>query len=494
MRLVVARVNHETNTFSPVPTPLEAFDPRWDEHARASAQGTRTAMGAFLDVAAELGADVSTPVFATANPSGPVEDAAYEAMSDAIVSAVAKGCDAVLLDLHGAMVTEGRDDGEGELLERVREAAPRVPVAVALDLHGNVTQRMIDHADIVVSFKTYPHVDMYETGERAGRLLARTLNRQIAPVMAWRRLPMMTHTLRVATASGAMQRCVQAAAKAEHDGLLSVSVLPGFALADIPAPCLSVIAIADGDSAAASAVAERIAGQAWDDRAAFIYPGEPLSRSIARARDLDASSGGSKPILLLDHGDNCMSGGTCDDMDVLAAALEQGLANILVGPVCDPEAVDRLIATRPGVRTSIAVGGKRALVKLGITKRPLMLEGSVRAICDGRFTVSGPTYTGQTMEMGRTVLFDAGAVRLVITERTQEPLDIGVFACVGEDIARARYVLLKSRMYCRPVFEPLARGVVECDSRGVTSSDFGLFPYRRLTRPVYPLDPDATRV
>jgi microcystin degradation protein MlrC len=146
------------------------------------------------------------------------------------------------------------------------------------------------------------------------------------------------------------------------------------------------------------------------------------------------------------------------------------------------------------VRTSIAVGGKRALVKLGITKRPLMLEGSVRAICDGRFTVSGPTYTGQTMEMGRTVLFDAGATRLVITERTQEPLDIGVFACVGEDIARARYVLLKSRMYCRPVFEPLARGVVECDSRGVTSSDFGLFPYRRLTRPVYPLDPDATRV
>lgn len=491
MRLVVARMNHETNTFSPVPTPLAAFDPRWDEQARASARGTRTAMGAFLDVAAELRAEVRTPVFATANPSGPVEDAAYEAMSDAIVNAVAAGCDAVLLDLHGAMVTDTREDGEGELLERVRHASAGAPIAVALDLHGNVTQRMIDNADIIVSFKTYPHVDMYETGERAGRLLVRLLAGQIAPVTAWRRLPMMTHTLRVATSHGAMQRCVQAASEAEHDGLLSVSVLPGFALADIPAPCLSVVAIANGDAAQASAAAERIARQAWEERADFIYPDEPLSRSIMRAREL-GSTGDSKPILLLDHGDNCMSGGTCDDMDVLATALEQGLANILVGPVCDPEAVDRLLTAGRGARVGLAVGNKRPLVKLGIRKRPLVLEGIVRAISDGRFTVTGPTYTGQTMEMGRTVLFDAGVARLVLTERTQEPLDLGVFTCVGEDVARARYVLLKSRMYCRPVFEPLARGVIECDGRGVTSSDFSLFPYRRLVRPVFPLDPDTT--
>lgn len=491
MRLVIARVSHETNTFSPVPTPLGAFDPRWDEEALASAKGTRTAMGAFVDLAAELRAEVSTPVFATANPGGPVEDAAYEAMSDAIVNAVAKGCDAVLLDLHGAMVTDSRDDGEGELLERVRKAAPGVPVAVALDLHGNVTRRMVDHADIIVSFKTYPHIDMYETGEQAGRLLARMLAREITPVMAWRRLPMMTQTLRVATGHGAMQRCVQSAARAEQEGLLSVSVLPGFALADIAHPCFSVIAIADADSAAASAVVEGIARQAWNDRADFIYPGEPLSRSISRARALGQSED-SKSILLLDHGDNCMSGGTCDDMDVLGEALKQGLTDILVGPVCDPQAVDRLITAGRGAHVSLAVGNKRALVKLGISKRPLVLDGTVRAISDGRFIVTGPTYTGQAMDMGRTVLFDTGDARLVLTERTQEPLDVGVFGCIGEDAARARYVLLKSRMYCRPVFEPLARGVIECDSRGVTSSDFSLFPYQRLERPVYPLDSDVT--
>jgi microcystin degradation protein MlrC len=139
-------------------------------------------MGAFLDLAAGAGADVSTPLFAMANPSGPVDDAGYERMASAIVDAVAQGCDGVMLDLHGAMVTQTREDGDGELLERVRAAAPGVPIAVALDLHGNVTQRMIDNADIVVGFKTYPHIDMYETGERAGRLLLRMLAGEITPV------------------------------------------------------------------------------------------------------------------------------------------------------------------------------------------------------------------------------------------------------------------------------------------------------------------------
>ena len=214
MRFVIARLNHETNTFSPVPTPLEAFEPRWGRDAFEAASGTRTAMGAFLDLAAELGAEVVTPVLAWADPSGPVDDAAYERITDSIVEAVGEGCDAVLLDLHGALVTAGRPDGEGELLERVRAAAPRVPITVALDLHGNITGRMVENADILVSFKTYPHVDMYEAGALAGRLLARTLAGEIRPVVAWRRPPLMTHTLRSATDEGAMHRAVEAAREA----------------------------------------------------------------------------------------------------------------------------------------------------------------------------------------------------------------------------------------------------------------------------------------
>lgn len=499
MRLVIARVNHETNAFSPVPTPLAAFEPRWNDAAHAAARGSRTAMGAFLDLAAEAGADVRTPLFAMANPSGPVDDNAYEAMADVIVDAVARGCDGVLLDLHGAMVTQSREDGDGDLLARVRAAAPGVPIGVALDLHGNVTQRMIDSADVIVGFKTYPHVDMHETGAHAGRLLLRMLAGEIRPRLAWSRPPLMTHTLRSATAHGPMQRAVHAARDAEREGMLGASVFAGFALSDTSAPCLSVVTMADGDVMRASACAERIARDAWDARDGFVYASEPLDASMRRAREL-ANGPGSGPVLLLDHGDNCMSGGTCDDMDVLRAALAHGLDGILAGPICDPEAVARMIDAGQGARLRVQIGNKRPLVSLGIRKTPLALEGVVKTIGDGCFTVTGPIYTGQPVAMGRTVVFVAGTVRLVLVERTQEPLDLGVFTCAGEAATRSRYLLLKSRMYCRPVFEPLAKGVVECDGRGVTSSDYSLFPFRRVVRPVYPLDtdtrwdiPDATR-
>ena len=490
MRLVVARLNHETNAFSPVPTSLDAFEPKWHADATAAARGSRTAMGAFLDLAASAGAEAITPLFAMANPSGPVDDDAYEKMTAAIVDSVAEGCDGVLLDLHGAMVTQTCEDGDGQLLERVRAAVPGVPIAVALDLHGNVTQRMIDNADIVVGFKTYPHVDMYETGAHAGRLLFRTLAGDIRPALGWSQPPLMTHTLRSATAKGAMHHAVEAARRAEREGLLAATVFAGFALSDTAAPCLSVVAVADGSCSEATRCAERIARAAWDERSGFVYRSDPLADSMRRALEL-ARSTGRGPVLLLDHGDNCMSGGTCDDMDVLREALVQGLDDIVAGPICDSEAVAQLVDAGKGARVAVRVGNKRPLAKLGIRKAPLALEGVVERVADGSFTISGPIYTGQRVDMGRAVLLNTGRARLVLVERTQEPLDLGVFACVGEDVTRHRYVLVKSRMYCRPVFEPLARAVVECDGRGVTSSDYSLFPFARVARPVYPLDPDT---
>jgi microcystin degradation protein MlrC len=349
---------------------------------------------------------------------------------------------------------------------------------------------MVANADVIVGFETYPHVDMYETGERAARLAVRTLAGEIKPKMAWCRAPMMTHTLRVATERGAMRRCIERARAAEREGMLSASVLPGFALADIPAPCFSAIAIADGDPARASSCAERITRAAWDERGDFVYRSEGLSDSIRRARETHARGGG--PILLLDHGDNCMSGGTCDDMEVLRAALDQGMENILAGPLCDPQAVAELFDAGQGATVTVAVGNKIPIGSARVRKDPLSLKGRVVALAaQGRFTVTGPTYTGETLNMGRTALFDTGRARLVIVERTQEPLDVGVFACIGADVSGADYLLLKSRMYCRPVFEPLARGVVECDGRGATSSDYGLFEYKRLMRPVFPLDPST---
>jgi microcystin degradation protein MlrC len=491
MKILIARMNHETNTFSPVATPLAAFGrngPTYGDDALNDNKGMQTAMAAFIDAAEREQADIVTPVSASANPSGLVEAAAYDAICAAIVSA-AVGCDAVMLDLHGAMVAENSNDGEGDLLERVRALLPDAPIAVALDLHGNVTQKMIDNADVIVSFKTYPHVDMYETGAHAARLMFDLIHGRAKPVIAWRQPPLLTHTLRSATAEGAMKRAVDAARAAEADGMLAVSVLSGFSLADIEAPCISVVVVGNGERAAAEAVAERIARQIWNEREDFVYRSAPLAESVAQAATHAAAlaADAGKPVLLLDHGDNCMSGGTCDTMDLLEEALKQKLDGIVSGPLCDPQAVAALMSAGVGSTVTVTIGNKVASDTVK-PRPPLAVTGVVRALTDGEYVISGPTYTGQRAFMGRAAVLDTGSVKLVMTERTHEPWDLGVFESVGIDPRRARFLLLKSRMYCRPVFVPIAAALVECDSRGVTSSDYGLFAFRHVKRPVYPLD------
>jgi microcystin degradation protein MlrC len=494
LKIVVARLNHETNTFSPIPTPLEAFAPQWGASAFLDQQGARTAMGGFLDVAAALGADIVTPLAAMASPSAAVAADAYTLMSDAIVRAVEDGCDAIMLDLHGAMVAENAEDGEGVLLERIRKIAPRTPLCVALDLHGNVTGKMVANADIMVSFKTYPHIDMYETGAHAGRLLAEMLQGQCRPLLGWRQLPLLAATLASNTSLSAMQRAVQAAKAAETEaGVLAVSVLAGFPLSDFRDAGMSVVVVADNDAALADRVAARIAGSIWDERADFVYDSKPLVQSLANAREM-AAAAGQGPVLLLDHSDNVMSGGTCNTMDVLEAVLAAGMSDIGVGPVSDPEAVAELMAVGVGGRATIRLGNKVALLAQGIEKTPLTLSGTVLAISDGRFQVTGPIYTGSAMQMGKSVLFDTGAAQIVVTEERVEPYDLGVFTSLGLDPAGKTYLILKSRMYCRPVFVPISKGLEECDSDsgGPTSSNFKLFPIRNVRRPVYPLDLDTS--
>lgn len=490
MRFIVARMNHETNTFSPVATPLASFNPRWDEDALQAGRGSRTAMGAFLSFAEARGAEVVTPVFATANPSGPVADEGFEAMSSAIVEAVRNGCDAVLLDLHGAMVTESLDDGEGELLARVRAIAPDVPLGVALDLHGNITERMVANADVLVGFKTYPHVDMHETGAHVARLVGRMLDEQLAPKRAWCHPPQLAHTLKMNTSvPGAMQDIIAAARRAEErPGVLAVSVFGGFPIADIPEAGVSVISIAETADLAAE-IARDMGGLLWERRAEFVYREQPLQQSIAAARAAWEGAG-QGPVLLLDHGDNCMSGGTCDTMDVLGEALAQGLDDIVVGPICDPDAVAAMMAAGVGALIELGIGNRVAMPRIGVSKDPLRLSGVVRVLGDGEYTISGPTYTGMRCFMGRAAVLDTDRARVLVTELPHEPWDLAVFTSVGLDPRACRTLILKSRMYCRPVFEPIAKAVVECASRGVTSSDYKLFRFEKLARPVFPLQDD----
>ena len=490
LKIVAARMNHETNTFSPVPTPLASFGPdgpTFGEAAYAQARGSRTALGAFIEAAEGRGATLSVAVSATANPSGRVEASAYERLAGAIVDEVRSGCDAILLDLHGAMVSEGFDDGEGELLRRIRSIAPDTPLAVALDLHGNITPQMVDAADVIVGFKTYPHVDMFETGAHAARLLFDWIDGAPRPHLAWAQPPLLSHTLRSATGEGAMRRAVERAQQLERDGLLAVTVFAGFSLADFRDAGVSVVAVGRTRDEAQSA-ADALARAIWQERDGFVYASEPLADSVARAHALLARAGG-RPVLLLDHGDNVMSGGTCDTTDVLQECLRHGLSNIGVGPLCDPDAVAAAVVAGVGGTVDLALGNVRPL-GLGSDPRPrLRVRARVLALTDGRFRITGPIYTGETWAMGRTAVLEADAFTVVVTERPMEPLDLGVFTSTGVDPARFALLILKSRMYCRPSFMPIAGGLVECDSRGVTSSDYGLFRFERLRRPIYPLDP-----
>lgn len=495
MKIVAARMNHETNTFSPVPTPLSSFGPdgpTFGAQAYAQGRGTRTGLGAFIAMAEARGDDIAVAVNATANPSGRVEDAAFERMAGSVVERVRGGCDLILLDLHGAMVTQSFDDAEGELLRRVRAVAPQTPLAVALDLHGNITQAMVEHADVIVGFKTYPHVDMHETGAHAARLAFEMVDTGRRPVLAWRQLPLLSHTLRSATGEGAMQRAVQGARELESQGLHAVSVFAGFSLADIADAGMSVVAVG-ADRAQAQAAADALARRIWAERAGFVYTSEPLAASVARAQVLRQQAGaGGGPVLLLDHGDNVMSGGSCDTTPVLEECLRQGLANIGMGPLADAETVAQAIAAGVGSTLRVRLGNKLPLGLPNGQPEPLALEVRVRAITDGRFRISGPIYTGETWAMGRTVVLAHAAGVLVVSERPMEPLDLGVFTSAGVNPTDFDFLILKSRMYCRPSFVPLGGGLAECDSRGVTSSDYGLFRFSKLRRPVHPLDARTT--
>ncbi|MCJ2046715.1 M81 family metallopeptidase [Methylobacterium sp. J-078] len=490
MRIVTARVNHETNTFSPLATPLAAFDPLWGAEALAAGRGSTTALGAFIRFAEGRGASLAVPVSAHANPSGPVADAGFQALSAAILDAIRPGCDAILLDLHGAMVTESHDDGEGELLARIRALAPGVPLGVALDLHGNITARMVANCDALAGFKTYPHVDMAETGSLVAGIVGRMLDEGLSPCRAFVHPPMLAHTLRMDTrVPGPMREAVAAARAAEgRSGVLAATIFGGFSLADLSEAGVSVTVTAESQEAADQA-AQDLAARLWAVRRDFVYDEAPLAESIAAARAALAGPGAG-PVLLLDHGDNCMSGGTCDVMDVLAAALGAGMDGILAGPICDPQAVAALHAAGAGARVVLDLGNRVPLPGFP-AQDPLRVFGTVPALGDGQYVITGPTYTGQRCSMGRAAVLDTGAARILVSEQPHEPWDLGVFTSLGLDPAAARVLILKSRMYCRPVFEPIARAVVECASRGVTSSDYGLFPFEKLARPVFPLDPDA---
>jgi len=494
MKLVIAQMKHETNTFSPVPTPIGRFAtgrplPPEGADAVAAYRGTGSAIAAFIELAEAAGADYVVPIAAAAWPSGPVDDAAFEHIAGRICAAVAEGCDGILLDLHGAMVTQSHEDGEGELLRRIRAIAPTTPIGVALDMHTNLYDAMGDLSTVIAGYQTYPHIDVHGTGLRAGRALLALLQNKAQPTMAYGRQPMLPAVMRQGTDDSPNKEIQARCREMEAQGALCASVFVGFPNADIEYAGLSAVVVTDNDPALAARWRDELLAMAWEARAQFVYQVEPLAQSMARAKALaDAKPAGSGPVVLLDHSDNCASGGTMDTMTVLGAMLDAGLDGAAAFAIFDPAAVQQMVAAGVGANVTLNLGGKLDMPSIGLKGEPRTVSGRVKLLCDGRYRNFGPMGAGELNDMGPTAVLDTGTVQIVIISNHVEPNDLAAFAAVGLSPQHLKVVMLKSRVHWRAGLRHLAHAVVECAGTGVCTSDYDLLAFKHVRRPIYPLD------
>ena len=494
MKLVIAQMKHETNTFSPVPTPLARFATASDvppEGAAAVAayKGTGSGLGAFIELAEAAGADYTVAIAANAWPSGPVENAAFEHICGKITAAVARGCDAILLDLHGAMVTQTYDDGEGELLRRIRAIAPDVPIGVAADMHTNLYDAMGNLATVIAGYQTYPHVDVYETGLRAGKAILALLAGQAKPTMAFGRQPMLPHVMRQGSDDEPNKSLQARCREMEAQGALSASVFVGFPNADIEYAGLSAVVVCDDDAAQAQRWCDELLEMAWSRRAEFVYQVEPLVDSMARAKALAAAKpAGSGPVVLLDHSDNCASGGTMDTMTVLGAMLDAGLSDAAAFAIFDPAAVKQMAAAGVGSTVTLSLGGKLDMPSIGLKGAPRTVTGRVRLLCDGRYRNRGPMGRGELNDMGLTAVLQVAGIDIVVISNHVEPHDLAALTAVGIAPDRLQYLMLKSRIHWRAGLRPMSHATLECAGTGVCSSDYELLGLHKVRRPIYPID------
>lgn len=499
MKLVIAMMQHETNTFSPLRASYADFgraigfdEPPSGAIVAETFAGADMALGAFLDLAKARAADVVLPIAAYAEPCGWVSDEAFERVAGSICAAVAAGCDGVLLDLHGAMVTESFDDGEGELLRRLRAVDPEVPIGVALDFHANLTPAMVDNATVITGYRTYPHIDMYETGARCGRTLLRLLDGEIRPRMTWGKLPLMSALLCQTPLAEPMRTPMNLAIAAEAEGrVLNASIFGGFPLADIPHVSLSALIVTDdkqaGDNQASGQdLCNRILDKAWQGRADFVFRPEALETTIARAKTLTEG-----PVVIADYGDNSGAGGQMDDMSVVREIVRQGLEDVAVGPVWDPESLAAMQAAGLGAEVTLQVGGKTDSPALGLKGRPLELRGRVKTLTDGRFQLQGDMMAGFPVNLGGTAVLDTGPLEIIVSGGRSEAYAPQYFSHAGIDPLKKRYLVVKSRQHFRAGFEPIAKQVLMAAGLGVCREEYTEMPFRNLTRPIYPLDVDC---
>ena len=489
MRIATGMVGHETNTFSKVPTTLASFEEgsyAVGEAIIPAFANTKTTTGGFIDRAEELGVELVPLLWAFATPSGTIEQSAYDTLKERFLRRLADAGpgDAVLLDLHGAMVTEAHEDGEGDFLEAVRAAVGSAPIVAVLDLHANITSKMADCADCLIGYDTYPHVDSHERGVEAMQLIHDTVAGRVQPVMAYRQLPLLTGPPSQCTLREPMAGVIRQLHKLEdRPGVLTATLSMGFPFADIRDAGASVLVTTDGDRELAARCADEFATSIWDQRQAFRSELVSVEEAIAQSRQAD-----SKPIVFAEGSDNPGGGGPCDGTHILRALVEADVENAVVAVIADHESVDCAIRAGVGQTVTLAVGGKTD----PLHGDPVTLSCYVRLISTGTFVHTGPMGKGLTGKMGRTAVVVAGGVSIVLTERRLQPYDDGLLRSLGITPEQMGLIVLKSAVHFRAAYGPIARRIIEVDTPGVHSPNLFGYDYRQVRRPIFPLDEDVT--
>ena len=486
-RVAVATLLFEANTFCPEPTTVADFYITEGAEIFEKLRGSNTEIWGFIDVLQAAGVEVVPGIDARAASGGTVARDAYEELKQRVLKSLLepKDIDAVLLCLHGAMAAEGADDAEGLLLEELRAELPKgVPLVVSMDHHANVTERKFRHADVIVGYDTYPHIDMGDTGRRAARVLLRMLRDGLKPATAFAKLPLIVPPENEQTTHGPMAEILATAKEIESQPRgVSASVFAAQPWMDIDEMGGSVITVADDDFELARQIATRTAQLFWEKRAEFTPELLSPAAAIRRARAVDGG-----PVVFGESSDGIGSGSPGDSNEILKALLAEAPELPSAVYVVDPEAAREAVAAGVGAALSLAVGGKIDTQ----SHSPVKMEAHVERVYDaGGYTFTGPCMTGVRMEMGKTAVLRSGEVRALVSERKALCHDQEIYRSAGIDPESMKILVAKSPNMFRAVFGPIAKEIIMVDTPGVSSSHLVSMPYDRISRPIYPLDTDG---
>lgn len=484
MRIAIASYGQETSSFSPVPTTLETYELYGLFEGEQILEKCREvgAIGGFMQtVDAELEWTPVPIIHGWAGASGPLTAETLHHFAKKIADGLkaAGPLDAMYFALHGAAVADGVHDTEAYLLYIVRQViGEEVPLVISLDHHANLTQAMVAQVDALVGHRTQPH-DQYETGALAAKLLSDILRDKTEPVMAWRKIPLITHQEQFLTAHGPMKEWFDLGREMDsRPGVLSTSNFPMQPWLDVPEGGWATAVVTNGDEELAEELADELADRAWALREEFcrldsISPQEAVRRAQEAEKGL---------VILSDTGDSVFGGATGDSTTILAELVRQEVSSLALVPMVDPEAVEAAIAAGVGGTLTVMVGGKLD-PNFGT---PLELTAEVVAIGGGRFDVNMLGF--ESFDLGQAVLLAVGAIRILVTEKR----GIGgnhpsVYEHFDIDLADAKMVVLKTASNWQ-FYQQWISEVIRVDTPGGTTSHLEELPWQHLPRPIYPLD------